>query len=88
MWRSIMVAPAMAFALAVPALAQQTDAQTRSQVEAVVMKFEAGADLGGADRRRFDPFHAWPPRARLTLLAQPLNHATDLVPTPLNARAL
>ena len=51
MRRSIVIAPAMALALAVPALAQQTDAQTRSQVEAVVMKWVDSLNKGDVQAR-------------------------------------
>jgi ketosteroid isomerase-like protein len=76
MRRSIVIASVMASALAAPALAQQTDAQTRSQVEAVVMKWvdslnrgdvQARAALQTADAFDITPFgkHTGPQIAEL-----------------------
>jgi len=65
MRRSMMIVPVTAFALVVPAFAQQTDAQTRSQIEAVVMKWvdalnkgdgQAEAALETSDAFAINPF--------------------------------
>lgn len=51
MQRSMIIASIMAFALAVPAFAQQTDAQTRSQIEAVVTKWVDSLNKGDVQAR-------------------------------------
>jgi hypothetical protein len=61
----MMIVPGIAFLFTGPAFAQQTDAQTRNQVEAVIMKSidslnkgdgRSGAELQTADAVRITPF--------------------------------